>query len=301
MADHIDNPYVDFYYGDRKHDFRPISGYASDFHLYRVSSSKRYNDNLIPTLTDKTADVPGADGMYFFNTYYKQKQFTINVAFDKLNDADLREIRNWLNGKEIKDLIFDEFPQVAYKAKVTGAPNLKFVPFDEVTNKKTNNTTANIPVEDPTYASVYKGDGTITFTCYYPYGESIEEYHPDHVVGGELPTVFNVVKTKGVNAGDIWAVQSTTDLVSSDPSYQTIYTVKFLSTEQNETIYWDSGTGLITKKVDGKVIPLNFSGTSYGTIDIGTKVRIMKQIGEGENPTYEALSDTTFSFRQRYY
>jgi len=62
--EHVSNPFVDFKYGDN---------YASDFHLIRTSDSKRYNDNLIPTLTDKTAEIPGADGMYFFNTYYKQR------------------------------------------------------------------------------------------------------------------------------------------------------------------------------------------------------------------------------------
>jgi hypothetical protein len=31
-------------------------------HIYRTSDGSRYNKNLIPALTDKTADIPGADG-----------------------------------------------------------------------------------------------------------------------------------------------------------------------------------------------------------------------------------------------
>lgn len=282
---HTPNPYVDFYYGDRTHDFRPVSGYASDFHLYRVSSSKRYNDNLIPTLTDKTAEVPGGDGMYFFSTYYKQKQFTVNIAFDKLNDADLREMRNWLNGKEIKDLIFDEFPDVAYKAKVTGAPNIKFVPFDEITNKKTNNTTAVIPSEQPTYASVYKGDGTITFTCFYPYGESINEYGSGTEVGGEIPTTFVAKTTSNIAANTTWTVTGT-----SGGQSRTFLSVTFpdaVSCPTDGSIEWDSSTGLIVTKTSGGVVtPVNFNGASYGTIDIGYTV---------------SINMGTLTYRRRYY
>jgi hypothetical protein len=42
-----------------------------DFNIYRISDSSRYNENLTPTLTDKTAEVPGGDGMYYFGTLHK--------------------------------------------------------------------------------------------------------------------------------------------------------------------------------------------------------------------------------------
>jgi hypothetical protein len=32
------------------------------FGIYRISDGSRYNDNIIPQLTDKTADIPGGDG-----------------------------------------------------------------------------------------------------------------------------------------------------------------------------------------------------------------------------------------------
>jgi hypothetical protein len=33
-----------------------------EFKIYRTSDGDRYNDNLLPTFTDKTVDVPGGDG-----------------------------------------------------------------------------------------------------------------------------------------------------------------------------------------------------------------------------------------------
>lgn len=127
--EHVLNPWLDFKYGDN---------YASDFGLIRVSNGSRYNDNLLPTLNDKTADVPGGDGMYYFNSYYKQKQFNINFAFDGLTETQLRAVRQWLNGKEIKELEFDERPGLLYSAKVTGTPSFKYIPFDSAPRISSN-------------------------------------------------------------------------------------------------------------------------------------------------------------------
>lgn len=44
-----------------------------DFGIYRTSDGNRYNDNLVPQMTDKTADVPGGDGQYYFYTNYKSR------------------------------------------------------------------------------------------------------------------------------------------------------------------------------------------------------------------------------------
>jgi hypothetical protein len=51
---------------DTLQDFLGFSygGWHSIHHakIYRTADGSRYNINLIPTLTDKTADIPGADG-----------------------------------------------------------------------------------------------------------------------------------------------------------------------------------------------------------------------------------------------
>ena len=53
-----------------------------DFGIIRTSDGDRYNFNLAPTMTDKTAEVPGGDGMYYFGTHHKQKDFNISFASD---------------------------------------------------------------------------------------------------------------------------------------------------------------------------------------------------------------------------
>jgi predicted phage tail component-like protein len=103
----------------------------TNFNIYRVSDGERYNDNIIPTMTDKTVDVPGSDGQYFFDTKHKTKQFSVSVAFDNVTEAQYRAMREWLDGKGIHDLIFDEAPYKVYSAKVTGTPQLKTICFEE--------------------------------------------------------------------------------------------------------------------------------------------------------------------------
>lgn len=130
-----------------------------DFGIYRVSDGNRYSMEINPQSTDRTAEISGFDGTIYFGTNHKQKVFNINFAFDKLTDLKLRELRQWLNGKEIHDLWFAEEPYKVYSVKVTGQPNIKVIPFDDF-DKQGNK------------IRVYKGEGTIQFTAYWPYAHT---------------------------------------------------------------------------------------------------------------------------------
>lgn len=139
-----------------------------DFGIYRVSDGDRYNTDLIPQMNDKTVDNVGSDGMFFFGTTHKQRDFNINFAFDHMDDATLRAMKQWLNGKEIHDLWFDEEPYKVYSAKVTSTATIKHVTFEE--NGK----------------RIYKGEGSIQFTAYWPYAHT-----PDYI----MVEVFDLKKS----------------------------------------------------------------------------------------------------------
>ena len=51
-----------------KHSYR-------DFGIYRTSGGDRYEESLIPTLQEKTAQVPGMVGSYYFGVDVQNKQF----------------------------------------------------------------------------------------------------------------------------------------------------------------------------------------------------------------------------------
>lgn len=126
-----------------------------DLNIYRTSDGSRYNTNLIPSLTDKSADIPGSDGQFYFNSYHKNRQISVNFAFEELSESGLRALRALFNGKEVRELIFDEQPYKAYDAKVTSTPTIKALCFDKDDGSR-----------------VYRGEGTVQFTCFYPYAHT---------------------------------------------------------------------------------------------------------------------------------
>lgn len=127
--------------------------------IKRTSEGSRFNENLLPTIQDKTVQVPGGDGMYHFGSYYTQRQFNISYAFDALTEEQLAQIKALFGDKKIHELIFDEAPYKVYQAKVTGSASIKHIPFAEgATNR------------------IYKGEGSIQFTAYDPYARSVKKF-----------------------------------------------------------------------------------------------------------------------------
>lgn len=142
-----DDDFIDFSFGDKK---------ASDFNIIRVSNGSRFDENLLPTIQDKTVQVPGADGTYYFGSYYTQRQFSIPIAFNAMTEANLREMRQWLGDKKIKNLVFSEAPYKVYRAKCTGTATIKHICFMENDER------------------IYKGEGTLQFTAYVPFARTTD-------------------------------------------------------------------------------------------------------------------------------
>ena len=140
--------------------------HSSELGIVRVSDGSRFNENLLPTMQDKTVQVPGGDGTYYFGSYYTQRQFNVTFAFDNLTEQKVAELKRHFGDKGIHDLIFDETPYKVYSAKVTGTATIKYIPFDEGSTHR-----------------LYKGEGTIQFTCYYPFARcwsTIKDDYKNH-------------------------------------------------------------------------------------------------------------------------
>lgn len=138
--------------------------------IVRVGDGSRYNDTILPTFTDKTVAVPGGHGTYFFGSYYTQKPFPLQVAFDELSEENLRTLRQTFNGQVVGDLVFDEEPYKRYIVKVQSAPQFKYLCFDTETNSVINDI---YKFEESYGGRVYKGEGTIQLVAYEPFARSI--------------------------------------------------------------------------------------------------------------------------------
>lgn len=123
--------------------------------VLRASDGSRFTEDLSPAIQSKTSQVPGNDGTYYFDTYHTQRPFNLSLAFDRLTEKGLRQLKQLFETKNIHRLSFDETPYKEYYVKVNNAPQLKYIPFDGVDNKR-----------------VYKGEMQLSLVAYKPYAKS---------------------------------------------------------------------------------------------------------------------------------
>lgn len=140
--------------------------HSSDMGIIRTSDGSRFNENLLPTSTDKTVQIPGGDGTYYFGSNYTQRQIPISVATDELTETQFRQLKQWLGDKQIHSLVFDEAPYKTYMVKTSNIPTLKFICFDNIT--KNNG--------EMTVDRVYKGEGSLQFIAYFPFARCSKKY-----------------------------------------------------------------------------------------------------------------------------
>ena len=177
--------------------------HTSELNIVRVSNGSRYNETLIPAFQDKTAQIEGGDGILFWDSYYTNIPFSIQIAYDSLTETQFRRLRQVYSAKAIGEFIFDESPYKAYTAKVQSPPQLSYICFEENGNR------------------VYKGEGTIQFVAYYPYAKSVHKFLNEFDEGfytnkDEWSAASGMLSTQGTydgtgtsinlyNAGDIEA------------------------------------------------------------------------------------------------
>lgn len=159
--------------------------HSSTLGITRVISN-RYDDNLVPTLKDITADIIGVDGKVYFGTNYTKREISVSFAFVDLTEKQMRDMYILWNGKQIHDLIFDEWPYKVYSAKIIGNSTVKHLSFGEGDDAH------------------YSGEGTVKFCCYFPFARSrynwqedydistIPEWQPDDDWNGQVEETGNI-------------------------------------------------------------------------------------------------------------
>lgn len=250
-------------------------GFSFDGHrseslgIVRVSDGSRYNEDLVPTAQDKTVQVPGGDGFYYFGSDYTQKPFNINIAFDELTEKQFRELQQVFGTKELGKLIFDERPYKYYMVK-SGKPQLKYICFGKEGETRT-----------------YKGEGTLTFTAYYPFAKSVHKF---------LNEYTNDNKSEWADASGMKAEKGTYDTVSDSGSISVYnagdleadFILKFGSTPGSTINIELSQQAVGDKKAFLNLKKFELKGTDTG-FQINTKTNLI----EGFNA--EGLTGTLYN------
>lgn len=240
--------------------------------IVRVSDGSRYNEDLVPTTQDKTVQVPGGDGFYYFGSDYTQRQFSINIAFDELTEKEFRELQQVFGTKELGKLVFDERPYKYYMVK-SSKPQLKYICFGKEGER------------------TYKGEGTLTFTAYYPFAKSIYKF---------LNEYSDKNKDEWKEASGMKTEKGTYDTVSNNgsiPVYnagdlEADFILKF-SFPVNNTSIGDIKITLGKENVGKVEAFLNLKGFGKKGADTGFQINTKTNLIEGFNA--EGLTGTLYN------
>ena len=137
--------------------------HSSTYGILRVSDGDRYKEGLIPEFEDREIELSGGSGSIYVNTQYKKTPFDIEIAFDHLTEQQFRDMRKWLGGEKLHSFRFDERPYKTYWVKLESRPELEYVCFMEESKEV-------IGQEE----RIYKGEGTLSFVAYDPFGYCID-------------------------------------------------------------------------------------------------------------------------------
>ena len=133
--------------------------HSSELNIIRTSNGSRFNETMGAAFQDKTAPIEGGDGLLFWNSFYTNKPFSFQFAYDSLTEPQRRKLAQVFCAKAVGELILDEFPYKAYTVKVQSPLQLNYVPFDDNNGNR-----------------IYKGEGTVQFIAYYPYAKSVHKF-----------------------------------------------------------------------------------------------------------------------------
>lgn len=136
--------------------------HSSTLGIVRVTNGNRHEVNILPSVKDITTDVPGGDGVYFYRANYQKYEMTFNIAFEDMDENQIRFLCNFYKSKGLFKLILDENPYKIYKAKGKGISNIKYVPFGAINNRR------------------YAGEGTLSFEIFEGTAKSRFKFQEDY-------------------------------------------------------------------------------------------------------------------------
>lgn len=255
--------------------------HSSTLGITRVSSSNRQNDNLIPTTKEVATDIVGATGKVYFGTTYAKRDISVSFAFEGLTEEQLRQMHVLWDGKNIHDLIFDEYPYKIYSAKITGNATIKHLMFD-----------------DPDQGIIYKGEGTIKFTCYFPFARSRYNWQEEYNMF-TIPEWHNDENMIDTNCGNIYYDWDVTQLayggLKGEQNQFTWVSPQslLLNSQDNEHDITENGKIILTEYAESPFINYDEwiassripSREDYGIYDDGAHCITLFNAGDIEMPT----------------
>lgn len=302
MGDFTGFSFGDYYCGEGE---PPTNGHKK-IGIIRVSSGDRYDENLHPEIKDKTAEVPGLNGEYYFGSDFGTKSIDIDIAFDSLTEKEFITLRRAFGTKDIKKLIFDERPYKYYMAKLESPIELSYICFDEPKKQVVgtavgderygvrivNRTTTIDPETEEEVTTIereriypyekldgteriYKGEGKISLICHFPFAKSVFK---------ELTTAqqeSDWAVSSGILSSAEYVPYDTYTIPQEDMPYIKVYNAGDVPTGFRMYVPFEGWSN--------KALTLKYQANSYSDYDILVinKPTPKRNGGTDQNPIYD--------------
>lgn len=204
--------------------------HCSELGIVRVSGGDRYEEELFPEINDRTNEIIGNDGSNYYGSEYKDKNFSISIAFDSITETQFRRIRRLFGTKKICDLIFDERPYKVYSVKLANPIKLDYICFDEEKIEWEEHTeedgyvpgSINHKIHTGEKQRIYKGEGEIEFITYSPFAKQLYKTLDLYTDKERVITTYNNVdewaESSGILSEELFNQYNIDRLVSSSES-----------------------------------------------------------------------------------
>lgn len=153
--------------------------HSSSLGITRVSKGGLLNQPFLPSGKDLIDSGVDRDESYYYGSKNNTLTFSIDYIYGPIDESSFLRLKQFCKTKGISELIFDELLHKKYMAKITGSAVSYYNVYDLNNERK------------------YKGEGSLTFTCYFPYGLGRYKYIEE--IFSEKPTWES---GKIVNIGD---------------------------------------------------------------------------------------------------
>ena len=193
--------------------------HSSQFGLYSVTNGDRYQRYLSPVTSLQTGENGARNGTLYFGHQYTQQTFQFIMATDSVTEQEVREIKQWLCN-DIQPLILDETPYIVHYVRVSGQPQFNFLPFDlleEIEVKELlhnhNLNSEEQPLPQKSKGRLYKGDFTVSFIAYEPFGYSVKKWLDDYddLNKNEWAIASGLKENQNLNGTPHWDVFNNTN------------------------------------------------------------------------------------------
>lgn len=156
--------FISFSYGGKN---------IEDFDLIAVFPSDRLEKGIYSDFKDITSSNDITDGQIFWKSVFQANKLNFKLATDGMSSENYEEFKRWFKPGQVRELILSEFPNRAIMARVSSAPMISLLPFEEQKNFTIGDSTYNFST------SIYKGEIDLEFIMDDPHWYAKTSYFND--------------------------------------------------------------------------------------------------------------------------